>query len=395
MRLLIVCMPDGIHAARWLSALSDTGWDIHLFPVFFDPAVLNAANPLIDGVTYWDYTGLTPARPGRDVLVRSPLTAAERLVQDLFAYQPDTANLLERLIRRIRPDIVHSLEFQHAGYTTFAALQRLPPHERPTWIVSNYGSDISLFGRLEEHQDRLRSLMLNADVHVCECGRDLDLGRTFGFAGWEAPLIPVGGGWDLDAAAVYRNSGPTSQRRTIALKAYEGWAGRAGVALEALRRCGNLLAGYTLELYLASDEFAQRACRLTAGTGLRVEHVGGRAGWVPYEQMLALHGRARLSIGLSISDGISTSLLEAMMMGSFPIQSFTACADEWIEDGLSGILVHPEDPQPIAEAISRALRDDALVDTAAAINSQVVGDRLPYARVRDTIVSMYRQALHI
>lgn len=159
-----------------------------------------------------------------------------------------------------------------------------------------------------------------------------------------------------------------------------------------MRRCGDRLNGFTLELYLASHEFGERARRLTAGTGLRTEHVGGQAGWVPYEQMLALHGQSRIAIGLSISDGISMSLLEAMLMGSFPIQSHTACADEWIKDGVSGMLVHPQDLQPLAEAISRALRDDALVDAAATINARVAQERLPYPCVRETIIGLYEQA---
>jgi len=36
---------------------------------------------------------------------------------------------------------------------------------------------------------------------------------------------------------------------------------------------------------------------------------------VPHEQMLCLHGQARVSIGLSISDALSTSALEAMVKG--------------------------------------------------------------------------------
>jgi hypothetical protein len=32
MKLLIVAMSESIHTARWLSQLSDQGWDIHLFP---------------------------------------------------------------------------------------------------------------------------------------------------------------------------------------------------------------------------------------------------------------------------------------------------------------------------------------------------------------------------
>ncbi len=57
-----------------------------------------------------------------------------------------------------------------------------------------------------------------------------------------------------------------------------------------------------------------------------------------HHDILQKHGQARISIGLSIGDAISTSLLEAIVMGSFPIQSWTSCADEWIVDGKTGIL---------------------------------------------------------
>lgn len=393
MRLLIVGMPGSIHVARWLTNLTGLGWDIHFYPVQYDPSVPAPAHPLIAGVTYWDPHGTMSSRPGRDVVARSPLIPGERTVQSLLERELESAAILARLVRRLRPDIIHSHEFQHAGYTTLDALTRLDRRDVPVWIATNYGSDIFLFSQLPEHQERIKALLAAADVHVCECNRDLALGRALGFSGMEAPLIPCGGGWDLDATAVYRSPGPTSQRRTIAVKSYEGWAGRAGTALEALRRCGRALAGYTLAFYLASPEFFQRAVRMTADTGATVEHLGGGAGRSSYEEVLALHGRSRLSIGLSISDAISTSLLETMMMGSFPIQSNTGCGDEWIRDGINGILVHPEDPQQVAEAICRALEDDALVDQAAEINRQIVRERLAYATTRQRIVGLYEQAL--
>jgi hypothetical protein len=40
-------------------------------------------------------------------------------------------------------------------------------------------------------------------------------------------------------------------------------------------------------------------------------------------EILKLHGRPRISISLSISDAISRSVLEAMVMGAFPIQRMT------------------------------------------------------------------------
>ena len=116
---------------------------------------------------------------------------------------------------------------------------------------------------------------------------------------------------------------------------------------------------------------------------------------ISHGEILALHARARISIGLSISDGISVSLLEAMAMGSFPIQSCTACADEWIEHGVSGMLVPPEDPDIIEMAIRTALSDDELVNRAAETNRQVVQKRLDSDQLKQEAIDMYSRILRL
>ena len=76
-------------------------------------------------------------------------------------------------------------------------------------------------------------------------------------------------------------------------------------------------------------------------------------------------------------------------MGSFPIQSWTACADEWIEDGRTGILVPPEDPEVVEAAIRRALADDDLVNQAAEENSQTCRERLDYDFLKAKTIELY------
>jgi glycosyltransferase involved in cell wall biosynthesis len=107
--------------------------------------------------------------------------------------------------------------------------------------------------------------------------------------------------------------------------------------------------------------------------------------------MLRLHGQARIHIGLAISDGIAITSLEAMVMGAFPIQSCTACADEWIVDGETGFIVPPEDPKIVAAAIRRAVSDDVLVDRAAELNAKVAQERLDQSIIRPKVIAMYEK----
>ncbi|HEV2860186.1 MAG TPA: glycosyltransferase, partial [Pyrinomonadaceae bacterium] len=103
-------------------------------------------------------------------------------------------------------------------------------------------------------------------------------------------------------------------------------------------------------------------------------------------------GRARVSIGLSISDGLSTSALEALIMGAFPVQSDTSCLCELVRCGEGALMVPPEDPTEVAAAIVRAATDDELVDRAAEQNARVAAERLSEAVVRPQVVGMYERA---
>ncbi len=81
-------------------------------------------------------------------------------------------------------------------------------------------------------------------------------------------------------------------------------------------------------------------------------------------------------------------------MGTFPIQSCTACADEWIEDGKTGFIVPPEDTDIIEKFIRRALLDDELVDQAAEINAQTARERLDQTLISQKVTAFYEQVMN-
>ena len=132
--------------------------------------------------------------------------------------------------------------------------------------------------------------------------------------------------------------------------------------------------------FIALIQWKLLFCRaFTKNTGVPVEIIPMET---PHEEILGYHARSRISIGLSITDAISTSLLEAMVMGSFPIQSNTSCGSEWLEDGRSGIFVNPEDPEDTERAVRRAVADDELVNRAAELNYNNLLEKLNYKKSR-------------
>ena len=385
MRILFVAMSNSIHTARWISQIQDQGWEIYLFPVQRqDPhAMLRnitvyGGNPwrakyLHKSVHYKRWTSGYFYLDGLEGRLNHQITTKYKKIS------------LEKVIREIKPDIIHSLEFQHAGYLTLQVRENMGG-KFPTWIATNWGSDIYLFRHFPEHEQLIREILRNCDYYSCECQRDVEIAHSLGLKALVLPVLPNAGGMDIEHALTFRQTGLVSQRKNIIIKGYQGWAGRALVVFQALRYCLDILQGYSISVYMANEDSETAARLFSSETGIPVEIIP----YSSHEEILKQFGKARIYIGLSISDGISTSLLEAMMMGTFPIQSCTACGDEWIGDGKSGFIVPAEEPREIAEAIRAALLDDALVDKAAEINFATVRQRLDYSKIQTQVIEIYK-----
>lgn len=397
MKILFIGFAESIHLTRWVNQLDGTDWELYLFPAnpgrpHADLLRLNYFNnSVIPGrktnkkLNYKHWTLPYFAMDYVAGLLRKLGSSAP--LQSLF---PTTFRVkaLAKTIKLIQPDIIHSLEIQHAGYLVLEA-KKLLKQPFPNWIVTNWGSDIYLFGRLASHRDKVRAVLENCDYYSCECERDIRLAQDLGLRGQTLPVFPNTGGFDLSNIKTLRNTVQASQRKTILLKGYQQWSGRALFGLRALARCSDILraGGYQIAIYSAVPDVELAAEIFEQDTGIPVTIIP----YCSHDEMLKWYACARIYIGLSISDAISTSLLEAMVMGAFPIQSGTACADEWIADGRSGLIVPPEDVEVIEAAIRCALGDDDLVDSAAIANWNTAQNRLDSTVIHPQVIAAYER----
>ncbi len=89
------------------------------------------------------------------------------------------------------------------------------------------------------------------------------------------------------------------------------------------------------------------------------------------DQIAAEYQQSRVYIGASKSDGISTSFLEAMNYGAFPIQTNTSCAQDWINKGCVGRVVEPE-REALFSALSEVYENIEEIRTAASTNLEIL-----------------------
>ena len=145
MRILFVAMANSIHTARWINQIADQGWDIHLFP-----SVESDIHPELRNITIHDRLVRSVnvgenVKQGKSLPWPFPDSAnfANRVLSrvrrvELARWRIARNQRLARLIDKIKPDVIHSLEMQQAGYLTLET-QKICPRKFPPWIMSIWG----------------------------------------------------------------------------------------------------------------------------------------------------------------------------------------------------------------------------------------------------------------
>ena len=338
-RVVVVCMLDSIHSARWLSQFENQRTDFLLFPSSPHRKVHPELERLLS----------SSGAAGFRLVPLARYFALPLWVLDKFSNEFFRGSLLRAAIRSFQPSVVHSLELQNAGYVALRAMSSYKPKDLK-FMVTNWGSDIFWFQRFPKHEAKLRKLLKLADVYSAECERDVALARNLGFTGQVMPVIPNAGGFSEADLAIPRLT--SGERKTIALKGYHGWVGRAKISLEAVGEMSEELQEFQIVVYSANRSVLKLARQVRKQAGLEIEVFA--KGAMSHKQVLEMFAKSSIYVGLSESDGISTSMLEAMAMGAIPVQTSSACCDEWFGD--SGVAVHDITVPATKDAIRQGLK---------------------------------------
>ena len=358
-------MADSVHLARWLSQFSDQNIDFVVFPSSPHRRIHTILKNLI-----LDTNSAMTVRilPTSMRWLAFPLSALDLPFRNWIR-----SRLLRGLIRKDSFDLIHVLELQHAGYLLLATKFA---RELPKVFITNWGSDIYWYEKFPKHKAKIIQLLQIASFYSAECQRDIEIVRRLGYTGITMPVIPNSGGIDLDQ--VPKSSAPPSQRNKIMVKGYTGFVGQAIIALKACEAAADHLRGYQIVIYSASWKSRIRALKLKHVHKIQVTILKKRT---PHSEMLRYFSEARIYIGISMSDGISTSLLEAMATGCYPIQTSTSCANEWLSRD-SGSIVNLSPENCVQEALIEALISDEKVDQAAPGNFKSINDSANFNTVK-------------
>jgi hypothetical protein len=373
-KVIIVCMLDSSHSARWLSQFQDQQIDFVLIPSTPNRKVHPVIRELISDSNHFATYNLSAWMK----LLTIPIWAL-----DLISGNRLQGFIISRISKKHKSDYIHALELNHAGYIASKASD-FGLDEHTQVISTNWGSDIYWFQRFKRHQKRIEKLMKISDFYSAECHRDLALATKYGFAGKFLEVSPNAGG--IPNVFLATTLAPPSDRKIILIKGYESFVGRASIALNAISEMASEIGEYEIIVYSANRKTIHTVKRIQENTNLKIRAIPKKK--LTHSEMLNMFGKARIYVGVSLSDGISTSLLEAMAMGAFPIQTNTSCGDEWIEDGTTGKLIEPNQMEVI-KSLRLALTEDSLIDQASVINRQKIETNCNEERIKLKSLKFY------
>ena len=113
------------------------------------------------------------------------------------------------------------------------------------------------------------------------------------------------------------------------------------------------------------------------------------AGFRP--DVLSLHKSFDVFVLSSVTEGLGTSLLDAMACATPVVASTAGGIPEIVEDGVTGILVRPRDHDGLARAIVTLLKDPALRERLGAAGLARVRERYSAERMVEETLRVYQR----
>ena len=330
------------------------------------------------------------AAGGHEVVVAGPIDGAaaapvERLeMVRSVSPREDAAAVaaLARLLRRMRPDVIH------AHSSKAGAVARLARVARPRTPLIYTPHGFAFNGWFESESERGRYRMVEraltplATTVLCVCEAERRLARSIGVRRTDVVyngVAPFAPGTPHPALAALRERGPVVGVLSLLRpgKGLETLIDAAPGVLAAHRGASFVIAGEGPD----RGDLEERARRL--GVAEAVVFLGLIDG------PASLLSGTDLLVNPSWAESFPLSTLEAMQAGLPVVISDVGGAAEAIVNGESGVLVPPRDAAALAHAISGMLADPERVAAVGVAARERVQERFSLSRMIDGTAAVY------
>ena len=374
----MVSIPS-LHFFRWTSQLQDAGHEVYWFDISGMSKPVKRISWVIQKTDWklrWSYPGRVFIKRNFPLIYSSIQKINERNLENVF----------EEYLYDIKPDLVHSFALYLSCSPIIKVMEKYPNQK---WIYSSWGSDLYYFQNDSKYLKDIKRVLPRINYLFTDCKRDCRIAQEYGFNGEFLGVFPGGGGFDLVKLNTYKI--PLKDRKVILIKGFQGRSGRAIPVLKSIIELQELLCDFEIVVFGADDA----VFTFVAHSELKNWKHFTILGKVAHDEVLQLMGKALIYIGNSNSDGIPNTLLEAICMDVFPIQSNPGGATaEIIKNSFNGFLIENcEDVEEIKEAIRLFFKHKFLIKNTSNHSFYNIIPNLEYYSVKDQVLMKYNNAL--
>jgi len=376
MKILMVSMFSN-HFFNWTGQLRESEHEVYWLDVFDSNTKVNELD-FVFQILGWRNKIKYPGR----YWIKKHLPNLNRIINSFN--QRDFSKTFERKLLEINPDVVHSFVMYSACVPILKVMKR---NSEIKWMYSAWGNDLYFYQNESVKLQGIKETLPKLDYMFADCSRDHDIAKKYGFNGKYLGTFPTGGGYDFELYNPYML--PFIKRKKIIVKGYEHNFGRCIKVLEAITLLKEELEDHEIIVFAANKKVFNYAKEKTLDSWENVTICG----LLSHNEVLKHMGSSQIYIGNSISDGTPNTLLEAIIMGAFPIQSNPGGATaELISHKENGLLIDdPEDVKEIVKHISYALNHLDKVREGIAYNNKEIKPKLERKYIKKLVLAQYEK----
>jgi len=404
MRLLYIADGRSPIAINWISYFICNGDEVHLVSTFPCKSIVGLASLVVIPVALSGYYGGADVRTGgygkmlKQILPVGLRTQIRQLAAPITFSRASKS--LSQVIQKIQPDLIHAMRIPYEGMIAAMAMMQVKKVEgnnsKIPLMTSVWGNDFTLHAKSTHAMDRYtRQTLFNCDSLHTDCMRDLNLAIEYGFSSNKPKIVlPGGGGVKLDIfypTEIENGCQILEDKSPITIINPRGF--RAYVRNDTFFHAIPLVINKDPRVHFLCPGMANESQAQKWVTELGI---GDKVELLPHQtqlEMAELFRKSDISLSITTHDGTPNTLLEAMACGCFPIAGDIESIREWITPGKNGILIDPNDPEALAEAILAAILMPDLRQQASELNCKLVVERAEYEKVMQSALDFYNRLL--
>ena len=380
MKILMVAIPNH-HFFQWVNQLEVSGFDVYWFDITASGNPVERIN-WVKQIRNWKLKINYPLR----ITIKKNFSRLYHFIQKYN--ENNVAVAFQKTLNEIQPNVVHCFEMKLAGLPILSVMEK---HSDVKFAYSSWGSDMFYFKEMNVENESVSRFLNRVDFLITDCKRDYNIALQNRFKNKFLGVFPGNGGIALNSNEPIQ----FENRNTIIIKGYEDGVGKAIQVLEALKKVPKTNIDNCKIVVFSADAEVKEMVQNDVFFQNKEITVFDRNGFLPNSELLTIMQKSLLYIGNSISDGMPNTLLEAMAMGAFPIQSNPGnVTEEVIEHGKNGFLIdNPLNVDEIAQLITVALSDEKLRQDAYHYNLDFMKKNYDRKLLKSKIVDLYKNKI--